>query len=84
MSFVDRSVHPQTAVDAEHDRRRSSIVALALLVMVALVTQPQPAEAYTANPESAHYPTVQYNHRGNDVKALQYLLKGWGVLARFN
>ncbi len=46
--------------------------------MVALVTQPLPAEAYTANPESAHYPTVQYNHRGNDVKALQYLLKGWG------
>lgn len=59
-------------------QRRLLAATFAFFCVVALTVAAQPAAAYPLSPESAHYPVLQYNHRGNDVKSLQYLLKGWG------
>lgn len=37
-----------------------------------------PAGAADIDDGNGHWPVLQYNHRGDDVKALQWLVKGWG------
>ncbi len=43
---------------------------MALVTFIAAIIVPAPAEAGV----NEEWPTLQYNHRGEDVRALQYLL----------
>jgi len=51
---------------------------LAVLAAALLVAMSAPALAADIDDGNGHWPVIQYNHRGDDVKAVQWLLKGWG------
>ncbi len=77
-SFGDRIKHRDRSNRGLHGFVRLLVMS-ANVVLVATVTVLVPAAAASAViPETVHWPTVQYNHRGSEVKALQWLLRGWG------
>lgn len=53
-----------------------AMVVVSAVTVVGLVSAP--AVAADIDDSNGHWPVIQYNHRGEDVKALQYLLKGHG------